>query len=1292
MATAEAIRPAPRFDIKQSWHKILGMIFRGSLDEKKAKEAWGKMKNSETKEKREEARRRKEQEDKSKRYNESLERDDRATSEAAVLTAKKEQIKGNLDKFMQAQGNMGSGYLYEIVRDTNKQRELKELIDASYAAANKLNEIATEGQELHANPVKLINLARDLHFEADKVGKSAAVAPLLDGIYTRVSELIPKGIEVYNQEARVQREDRCRTVGQWLIPRLKLKLTTNQENTLLNENDGNPQSDEWKRVVKDLVTKVPKSTPDNKADLFKLEGDRQFSGKDRPPQVIVESFKKIMDQAGMNEATGNMDPAKILETYQAIRKAKSEAFPKDLQPTSPGFREMVRATEKYTGEKLEHLAELYNDRMKNEPPIVSDLDDPKLFLEAMANRPGSLGGLLTANPRMKDLMVGKVMKGDLKKSIKFRDQVFLTIHQAMLRNKYESADRNFGLYERADFTTFNSLISTEMEGIKRPETGQSVGAGTSDWYVNLSNTIQLCRDIDFWASQPNASMKDLAKSLAMFQNSSLVQAMSVPAVLQAYRAYEATLRGIQESCDGYLPTQLFGYDPMTRESFWDQRSEQMLKNMFATGVVRDVQIDENGFPVVSKDGNTLEVDLDNPLQIKEGEDDLMVKMYMTLGKGFGIATLRYLEMFANSRIPGSTQPGFDLEGFHSNPYEGPARAMNFFNTVIHKWKFGNCTYFHMMNALMDAKDQKYQIPLLKEKRKDLPMEVYKTWREGPNAFRKKYGTKARRLIDLLNFSNITSALGPPATSWRHFDSTLGWSDKELELLGGPARIQLSRMYTDAKVKEYLIENKYKQEFREQMAREGKITEGVNFNKLWKEVGQKRYSAKIADEWDELRGKNEKGKRIGERHKYETYTDNYQMAFKARVFVDMAMRNPLGIGHNLNIIRPDGTGKGLELKLHSYLVEQIIGISPEDLKFGDYYEKAPYASSIDDKQRELISKALELEQNLVAVRERAIAGNRELLESDFDIIKSSQQHKEEALEYWKACRKLIIGSLEADAHEKFYERVGLKYMENGQDYDVDWDKILNAKHIIEEHSHGKKVELELHGKRVTLPILLTEEIAEKNWDVTWGTDDMDLQKMALLNLGPRQLVRRGGDALAHEEGGNRVGDFLTDSVTPSAKQEDLVKAFFEIRKAYQPDMIECGWQVVDLLARGTGKLYEWDWGFRPGAWFRMGSIMQLDIAKTRRGNTAWMANERRKFIDELEHIGALPPEGEDYFYAGIGEEHNIHSLRKYLNAENGEVWKEILLLGFALALGMTLWNAFTTKDEEEEGGGGGHQQG
>jgi hypothetical protein len=131
------------------------------------------------------------------------------------------------------------------------------------------------------------------------------------------------------------------------------------------------------------------------------------------------------------------------------------------------------------------------------------------------------------------------------------------------------------------------------------------------------------------------------------------------------------------------------------------------------------------------------------------------------------------------------------------------------------------------------------------------------------------------------------------------------------------------------------------------------------------------------------------------------------------------------------------------------------------------------------------------------------------------------------------------------------------------------------------------------------------------------------------------------------------------------------------------MIEAGWQVASILGYGTCKLYELDYK-------RLGSVMQLEIMKTRRGGAAWNANARRRFLDTLEHARALPftHEGTYDVQSVYTFPNDIHSLKKLLRAENKDVWTEILLMGAALAVAITLWKAITAPSEEEEGGGGG----
>ena len=69
------------------------------------------------------------------------------------------------------------------------------------------------------------------------------------------------------------------------------------------------------------------------------------------------------------------------------------------------------------------------------------------------------------------------------------------------------------------------------------------------------------------------------------------------------------------------------------------------------------------------------------------------------------------------------------------------------------------------------------------------------------------------------------------------------------------------------------------------------------------------------------------------------------------------------------------------------------------------------------------------------------------------------------------------------------------------------------------------------------------------------------------------------------------------------------------------------------------------------------------------------------------MDVVPPHAE-FEHWDATEPYNIHKLRELNHASNADVWTEILLLGFALAVAMTIWRAFTAKSEEEEGGGGG----
>jgi hypothetical protein len=642
---------------------------------------------------------------------------------------------------------------------------------------------------------------------------------------------------------------------------------------------------------------------------------------------------------------------------------------------------------------------------------------------------------------------------------------------------------------------------------------------------------------------------------------------------------------------------------------------------------------------------------------------------MTLAKGLGLVSARYLEIFAQAKVPGSSNPELGMEGFHSMPYEGVAKALNYFNIFIHKWKIGSYKYFYLFNQLIP--DKRKWITNRQE-----AAQAYAAIQDG--TFKEKYGADAKQFMDLTNFSGISSAIGKD-TLWRQFDSTISWSDRQREFLGGPTQLALSKRYAEEAVKRFLVINKYREEYRKELISRNNAQPGLNlptsgpgFDKYWQEYGMEKYGNRIGQEWDKLLGRHPTRQTKHTHLKHETeelIKGKYRKAFKARVWVEMAMRNPLVVAHNLNVEIPEKEmslvgleGRKKEVKLHTRLVQEILGIRPEDTKFLSMYSTAGFGTTPSLQQRRYMNDILLLETDLAAVKETAVNEGRDLTDADFSIIKDGKR-QEHALAYWRRVKQEILGGENA---ESLYDKFGLALMENGHDYA--WDH--------------QKIEA-IEGTLKNLPKLFQQAVKD---DPEWilGTDDMSFGRMDILDLGSRQWVRRGGDIASHQAGGDAVVDYLRHGLKPNPEKHKLAEYLEKVVDAYSGDMIEAGWSVAGNMAYLTDRLYAWDLR-------RLGSSAQLDVWGTRRNVAAWMANGRREFWDVLEHEDVLPPHAHFYHYNWIGDfgpTANIHDMRDICHANNTDVWTEIILLGAALAVAITIYRALTAKSEEEEGGGGG----
>lgn len=1184
-----------------------------------------------------------------------------------------------------------SRYLYNVITDVNLQNNLRELLRSSPGAAETIRALFTSGDEVHNNNREIIKLAQRLSYEAQSAGRAAAISPILDALVKRAQDLTATE---FNKRRRDNQRQGISGPDSYydILKEDKNIIITDPEKQVLNEqpDPANPTQslNRWNNEIRNIMT-----ASRGPVDTAALTETRSLITPDTDEVVkkIVAPVDAKWSEIIRRESTpgAHLSITELETAAKEIKQAESEAYPRDVPAGSEAYNSAVLKMHQQNEEKMDYLARKLAQRSAEQGPIIAqEAKSEDEFLLAMTRYKGRFGDLLHQHPDMYRLFMSTGERGG-----RFRNRVFLKIHSAVISDQRNASNENFGLYERSDFTSFIDLVRRgELEKIKISDTGESMGTAWADYYNTLSNTIRQSRDIDFWASQPAANIENYNKSLGMFQNEYTTLAMGLPGVEAAFRAYETTLKSIIDSNDGYLPPAMIEYSAARKGSFWDQRAREMLKQMIYSKTVSDLERDKITFlHKVNEDGHTLRksgsLDLD-----KIDPDEL--QMYMVLAKGIGMASARYLEMIAQTKVPGSDNPELGMANFHSMPYEGLAKSLNFFNIFIQKWKIGSYKYFYLMNLIVPE----HRRFLLNPDNADEAIKAYMAYQDG--TFEDVYGPEAKRFMDSTNFSGISSAIGKD-TTWRQFDTTIRWSDRQREKLGGGTLLALADRFVPEKVKEFMVTGKYREMYRQELMRENSHggnypTSGAGFDKLWQEYGMSKgkYGGRIQKEWEALQDIGpEKGRPHSPlAHEYGHAYGLFKKAYKARIWVQMAMRNPLAVGHALKIPVPAaGTGEtNVVNKLHAVLVHDILGIPPEDTKYGEMYGKAGYGATPTNTQEDYMIAVMTLEGDLAAVRERAIRDGRDLAEQDFDEVIQDEARRKHAKEYWRRIRLAILGSEDTAKAQELYDEFGLKLMENGEDYEWDFHKIHGIEEALGtlEQGRDKMVTVKTDdGRTIYIPLLLNKAVNEDrhtiNSDWIVSTDDMAMGEMDWLNLGSRQWIRRGGDIAAHEQGGNAVVKYLMDGLLPKPDKHELVKMLKEVRNAYSGDMIEAGWSVAANLAYMTDRLYSFDASIG-----KMGSPAQLYVWGTRRGVDAWGANARREFWDAMEHADVIPPHAHFYAYPGVDSKLNIHVLRDLAHANNIDVWLEIISLGVLLAIGITIWRGITAKDEEEGGGGGG----
>ena len=893
---------------------------------------------------------------------------------------------------------------------------------------------------------------------------------------------------------------------------------------------------------------------------------------------------------------------------------------------------------------------------------------------------------------------------------KARDYLFNKIIYKVLTQRNRTSNDLYDLEDRRDMSTF--LLFARQIGRRAHEdtvvNGVTIRAGEilpKDGIVNFNakgemrgrplgdvlvenyefqqDAINQSHDVDYWAAHAAGEMRQFQGSVAFYKNEYGEMAASDPVINAAYRAYEQALLMIRDSHNAYFPPAAIGYDPNNMTYYWDHLAEDIFKQYIGNGVVRKIERDSRtGLPKQTNNELNLTATTDN---LKEDElDDLEVKRVLKLAKGYGVVSMRLLEIFANSKGPGSNHPKFGSDGFHSIPYEGMARHMQPMAHLMTKWKYGDVLFTSFFQQIIDPSGKKWN-----------PADIQKIRTAAIEGRLDELFPGAKRLIDEDNLTNFSGAFGP-MTKWRLNDAMKDWDEKDKLWLGGSMRMALAKGWADGKIDE-------------ELKRRAIDPESIKNPEGMDRMMDLQFHSGPYQEWyeDGHHGGVAKG---------HAHAEKLARAHNAMVWLQMVEWNPLLVARNLNLRRQNENGVFLDVTLRHHILDRLLGIN---LLRSDYRDnKTP-----NDTMRDELRRIAVLEADVAAVREKLINGQehpRAVTLADIEgpdsaikgdyidpetkttyvrgaITWNEHYRRQNVKKYFEMVHEEVTGELldwtpgQTNHHtQHIMHHIGV-YMNPHDPTDrkihINWNNVLGhgSDHNI-EHVHSRD-DPTRHGLQDLV-------FRERNW--LEATDDTSWRQLDLLNLGARQFLRRAGDLASHSEGNQELANYL-NLLSGKPDMDKLVEQLQKSKAAFMGDGVDQAWKTGYLFSQATGRLFESR--VMGSTWLadtfvgRMmmpftSSCLAEDIYGSHHADN-WTSNERRKWVDKMIDARILPPDALDAF--GNRYEFNAHRLQRELNARDVNVIWETMAMGVAAAALLVLITALlnAAKGEEDGGGGGGH---
>lgn len=340
--------------------------------------------------------------------------------------------------------------------------------------------------------------------------------------------------------------------------------------------------------------------------------------------------------------------------------------------------------------------------------------------------------------------------------------------------------------ESREVINFNNQTEIDrlIEAIRKSDPKD--GSRLAKWYSQRKNAIIRAHDLDLQARLVNDPEKFVG-AMKFFPSEYLVDAMSDPIVESFYRIYEQTLLSIRDNNGGLIPPNLVAIDPGATESEWDRMAYEMFIDQVEKGLIFDVPRDPISGALLA---NTKPGERGKKITIEDIKNqELKIKASMRMAKGVGVATMRYLEIFATAKSPGLARKQYEIARY-MNPIEdlfikftmgGEMHAPFFYsllgvegNDIANYFKFNPKRWIEIAQAVKDGRYEDYMSDI---------EEIYK--QNGKPV--------PKNIRDMASKFRFSGGFGP-ASDWRENNATIGWDERDKERMGTSMRLKRAKQW------------------------------------------------------------------------------------------------------------------------------------------------------------------------------------------------------------------------------------------------------------------------------------------------------------------------------------------------------------------------------------------------------------------------------------------------------------------------------------------------------------------